>query len=246
LSRDKVTALERVQDIDLQIDEVRKNAGELPARVAELTALANRGRAAADLERGRLADNERARRQQETLLAAEKDKVRKWEARLPSLKHPREFAALQREVEGAKRQNLAIDEELGRLREEAEPIKTKLRELEAEAARREGELAAATAESKAVEAEFREKLQALESDRAKAVAKVGDERLSKQYQTLRGRRPGKVVVSLALETQSCSGCHRRIAPQMVNRLLAGAVESCPSCSRLLFASDSPPADQARA
>src|SRR5438067_12523490 len=83
----------------------------------------NQAKVALDATRGKQADNERDRRQNEQLLQLEKEKVRKWESRLNELKTPREYAALARELDIAKKTNLTADEELKRLAVEYDALR---------------------------------------------------------------------------------------------------------------------------
>src|SRR5262249_34718670 len=82
LSREKLKALEALQQVDLKIRDLTAEAEKHPARLRQIEAERNQARAQLDATRGRLADNERARRQNEQLLQLEKEKVRKRESRL--------------------------------------------------------------------------------------------------------------------------------------------------------------------
>src|SRR5690242_16262581 len=90
LSREKLKALEELQKVDLKIRDLSAEAERHPARLRQIESEKTQARSALDTARGRLADNERARRQNEQLLQLEREKVRKWEARLNELKTPRE------------------------------------------------------------------------------------------------------------------------------------------------------------
>ncbi len=68
LSREKLRALEELQKIDLQIRDLATAAEQHPLRLKQIEGDRNAAKAALDALRGRLADNERARRQQSELL----------------------------------------------------------------------------------------------------------------------------------------------------------------------------------
>src|SRR5471030_2255526 len=68
LSREKLKALEELQRIDLQIRDLNAQAEGHPLRLKQIEAERNSARQALDTVRGKLADNERARRQNEQLL----------------------------------------------------------------------------------------------------------------------------------------------------------------------------------
>lgn len=237
MSRELLKPLEELQNIDLKIEELEARAAESPARLAELEGLVNQARAAADLERARLAENERGRRYQENLLREEREKVKKWEERLPQLKGPREFAALQREVEAAKRINNEAEEELNRLKSEAVGIKEALSAKETELKAREEELAKEAPSLQNAERRLRRQVKALDSEREQH-RQEADARLLRIYDHIRRRRPGKALVETV--DMCCTGCHRRMAPHFAYRLIAGAVDQCPSCQRLTYINDEPP------
>ena len=238
MSREKLAALEKLQTIDLQIEALNKEASAGPARVGELEAQVAKARAAADAERGRLADNERARRNLENQLVEDKDKVKKWEARLPQLKHQREFAALEREIASLKKSTAFAEEELTRLKGEADPIKQTLQEKEAALAEAQARLNTEKGSTDSAAGAFQEQLATLQGERERERANV-DPRLYASYENLRKKRGGKTLVPMA--GNSCSGCNRRLPPQMVAKLyVPGTVEACPSCMRLLFAPPPPP------
>src|SRR2546423_6753218 len=130
VSRDKLRALEALQKVDLEIRDLAQQAEKHPARLKQIESERNQARTALDAQRGRLADNERARRQNEQLLQLERDKVRKWESRLSELKTPREYAALARELDIAKKTNQTAEEEIRRLSGEYEELKKATAELE--------------------------------------------------------------------------------------------------------------------
>lgn len=241
MSREKLGALEKLQVIDLQIEELTKQADAYPARLAELEKQVAEARAIADAERGRLADNERARRQIEISLEEEKDKVKKWEARLPQLKHPREFAALEREVNSAKKANEANEEHLAQLQLDAEPLKLSVQQKEATLAARDAARAAEAADLSHNERALREQAAALQAAREQARAAV-DPKLLPKYEVVRKRRGGRVVVRLT-GAGSCTGCNRKLLPQMANTIMGGAIEQCPACQRILFYPPDPPSLQ---
>lgn len=236
MSRDNLAALERLQAIDLQIEGLRKDADEVPARLSELEGVVAVARSAADVERGRLADRERARSRVEGTLADDRERIKKWEERLPALKHPREFAALQREVDGLRRTIEDNEELVVRTCDDESKIKASVTALEGELAAREKTLADESASLSTKEAELAGQMKELDESRAAAESKV-EPRLLATYKSVRRRHHGPALVEAigAQGSGSCSGCHRRLQIQMYHRLLAGEVEQCPSCGRLVFA-----------
>ncbi len=231
MSHEKLEGIERLQNLDLDIDENVRALAQLPGRRAELDADVSKARAAADQERGRLADQERARRNISGALDQRREDLKKWEARLSQLKHPREFAARQREIEHAKKENLLAEEELKKLDAEGAEIKARLRQLESDLAAKESLLSTETDAIAAQEAELKGKAAAFEAQREELKARC-DAELFKSYEAVRRRVKGKALVTSSHGL--CAACRRKLPPQTINFLHAGAIQPCPGCTRLLY------------
>jgi predicted nucleic acid-binding Zn-ribbon protein len=240
LSREKLVALERLQALDLQIEELTRQADAFPAKLAALEAEVAKARAAADVERGRLADNERARREAEATLADEKNKVKIWESRLPHLKHQREFAALEREINSAKKSNEAAEATLAALKVEGEPLRGVVYQKEAELAAKEAVVTRERSGSQQGEGSLREQIAVLKARREQERPSV-DPKLLSTYELVRKRRGGRVLVHAA--NGICTGCHRKLLPHLYNTILNGHIETCPACQRILYAPPPPPEAQ---
>ncbi|MFC1643284.1 zinc ribbon domain-containing protein, partial [Myxococcota bacterium] len=56
--------------------------------------------------------------------------------------------------------------------------------------------------------------------------------LLRRYETVRKRRPRAIAFT---EEGTCSECHVRMPPMLVQQLLRGqALATCPSCSRIIY------------
>ena len=235
MSREKLKALEELQKVDIKIRDLAAEAEQHPARLKQIEQERNQAKAALDTTRGRLADNERARRQNEQLLALEKEKVRKWESRLNELKTPREYAALARELDIAKKTNQTAGEEITRLAGEYAAVKKQVEADELQLMEKESvverEGAAIQGELDAVKARVAE----LEVERKRLVEQC-DKSLVSKYERIRKQRGGVAVVPVVAGT--CKGCQRNIPPQMANNLItATEIMSCPNCHRFIYAAE---------
>ena len=123
--REKLKALEELQQIDLETNEVRSELEGIGPRRAEVEEKVREARRSYDEEKGRLEANERERRGLETLLGMERDKVKKWEGRLGEIRTPREYAALSREIDIARKTNDTQSEQLKALTGQAVEIQKK-------------------------------------------------------------------------------------------------------------------------
>ena len=239
MSREKLKALEELQQVDLKIRDLSTEAEKHPARLRQIEAERNQARANLDAMRGRIADNERARRQNEQLLQLEKEKVRKWESRLNELKTPREYAALARELDIAKKTNQTADEEIKRLALEYGELKKQVEAAEQALAEKEAVVAREGAEIKTVLEGLQGRMTSLEAE-GKRLLELCDRSLVNKYERIRKQRGGLAVVAVVGGT--CKGCQRNIPPQMANNLITGnEILTCPNCHRFIYAAEEPQA-----
>ena len=239
--REKLKALEELQQIDLEANEVQAELEALPGRRAEAEAAVAAARRGWEEAKARLEGNERERRQLETLLGMERDKVKKWEGRLGEIKTPREYAALSREIDIAKKTNDGQSEQLKELTAQAVAIKQAVDAKEEELSEREAGAQAAVEEVEKRKAAADEKMKALETRRAAAVKQV-DPGLLAKYENIKRRRAGVAIAPVVGMT--CKGCHRNIPPQLAITLQrANSIETCPSCHRIIYSAEAvnPPA-----
>jgi uncharacterized protein len=239
--REKLKALEELQQIDLEMNAVRAELEGIAPQRAELDGKVREARKAYDEEQSRLDGNERERRSLETLLGMERDKVKKWEGRLGEIRTPREYAALSREIDIAKKTNDTQSEQLKALTAQAAEVQKALEERAEWLAEQEeaaqGGLKQLDERRAAVEA----KLQQLEARRSQQTGAV-DPGLLAKYENIRRRRAGIAVAPVV--GMSCSGCNRNVPPQLAIVLQrADSIETCPNCHRIIYAAEAlnPPA-----
>jgi len=239
--REKLKALEELQQIDLEAQDVRVELDTIPGKRAEIDQRVQDARRGYDEEKQRLEGNERERRQLESLLAMERDKVKKWEGRLGEIRTPREYAALSREIDIAKKTNDGQSEQVKGLTAQAVDIQKALEAKSEALAERED---AAQADAKALEerkAAGEEKMRKLDARRIEA-AKTVDPALLAKYENIKRRRAGVAVAPVVGMT--CKGCHRNIPPQLAITLQrANSIETCPNCHRIIYSAEAvnPPA-----
>ena len=239
--REKLDALEALQAVDLERADVLVEAAALPARRAEIEGTIKEARRAFDEQRLKLEANERERRQLDQVLQLERDKVKKWEGRLADIKTPREYAALNREIEISKKQNEHANEQIRELARVAGEIQQAMDAAEEAMLEREEQAQAKLKALEVRQAEIDERLRSFDARRAEA-AKAIEPPLLARYDSIRRRRPGPAIATVVGGT--CRGCHRNIPPQLVVVLArANSIETCPSCHRIIYSAEAvnPPA-----
>jgi predicted nucleic acid-binding Zn-ribbon protein len=239
--KEKLKALEELQQIDLELNEIQAAIAAHPARRAEVEAAVVAARKAWEQEQARLEQNEKERRQLESLLGMERDKVKKWEGRLGEIRTPREYAALSREIEIAKKTNEGQSETVKELSAQAEGLKKGVEAREEELSEKEAAAQAAVEDIEKKKAADEDKARGLEARRAEA-AKIVDPALLAKYENIKRRRAGVAIAPVVGAT--CKGCHRNIPPQLSIVLArANSIETCPSCHRIIYSAEAvnPPA-----
>jgi len=235
LSREKLKALEELQRIDLQIRDLTAQSEAHPARLKQIEGDRTTAQKSLDGIRGKLADNERARRQNEQLLTLEKEKVKKWEARLNELKTPREYAALARELDIAKKTNETAEESIKKLALEYDDIRKQVASAEGSLTDKDHVVSKEGRDIEKLLSGIQDKTATLLKEREKAVARC-DKALVNKYERIRKQRGGIAVVPVVNGT--CKGCNMNIPPQMANTLhMAIEPMTCPSCNRFIYTSE---------
>lgn len=230
--QDKLKALVDLQKFDLEIAALRKAADVHPKQMAELEKEQGAARSAVEAERSRLADLERQKRMLEQDIQDEKEKVKKWEARLAEQRSTREYAALAREIDIAKKANQTKADELGELTKTIATTRESVKVKEQEFAGKQDQLGGKIADLRKKMQEAEGQVKELESKRAGAASSV-DPTLLRRYDTVRKKKLPAVV---AVKDGTCQGCNMNVPPQLYNTLAVSlGMDVCPSCHRIIYA-----------
>jgi predicted nucleic acid-binding Zn-ribbon protein len=239
--QEKLTALINLQKVDLEIASLRKAAETYPKQLAELEKELNAAKTAVEAERSGVVDIERQKRTLEQSISDEKDKVRKWESRLAEQRTTREYAALAREIDIAKKTNQTMAESLTELGKTQAGAREAMKGKEQEWAARQDAIGGRMADLKKRIASAQTEVKELEEKRSKLSTSV-DKQLLHRYDAVKRRRLPALVAVLAPGT--CQGCNMQVPPQLYNNLRSSlGTDFCPSCHRIIFAAEAldPPA-----
>jgi predicted nucleic acid-binding Zn-ribbon protein len=180
-------------------------------------------------------DIEKQKRALEQTIVDEKEKVKKWEARLTEQRSTREYAALAREIDIAKKSNLTMAEELIELGKQLKLAQDAVKAKETEFQGRTGQLSTKSADVKVKLGDVDVQQKALEEKRDEA-AKLVDSNLLRKYEGVRKKRL-PVLVSVA-QGGTCMGCNMNVPPQLYNNLRSTlGTDICPSCNRIIYAAE---------
>jgi len=237
-------ALAELQKLDLETAALRKAAEVYPKQMTELERELSAARGAVEAERARLLDVERQRRTLEQNIADEKEKVRKWEGRLAEQRSTREYAALAREIDIAKKANLTMAEELLELGKGMAALRETVKQKEQEHQARADQVAGQLVELRRQSDSFTAQVKGLDGRRTAAAARVHPP-LLQRYEAVRRRRMPALVTVVG---GTCQGCNMSVPPQLYNTLKTTlGTDLCPSCHRIICAPEAiePPAPAAQ-
>jgi uncharacterized protein len=230
--REKLKALAELQQVDLEVAALRKSADIHPRQLAELERELGAARSAVEAERNRVADIERQKATLEQNIAAEKDKVKKWEARLAEQRSTREYSALAREIDIAKKANQTMSDEVVELAKTLAGAREAVKAREAEFATRQEQLTTRMNDLRGKLADSEKQVKKLEGKRA-GVSGAVDSNLLRRYEAIRKK---KLPALVGVVAGTCQGCNMNVPPQLYNNLRVSlGTDVCPSCHRIIYA-----------
>ncbi len=234
-----MVALTELQKVDLEIAALRKSADTFPKEFAELEKRLGAQQSAMAAEHSKLEDLERQRKTLDLTIIEERDKVKKWESRLAEQRSTREYSALAREIDIAKKGQQTMVEETQALEKQATLQRELLKQKDAEFATVAASLGERMALTKSKLAEVEKAVAQIDGRRSTA-AKSVDGDLLRKYEVVRKKRSPAFVSVKGQGT--CSGCRMNVPPRLFHQLLqTKGIDVCPSCQRLIYAEDSAPA-----
>jgi uncharacterized protein len=233
--RHKLEALVALQKVDLDIAALRKSAENYPKEIATLEKSLADERSKVEAERMKLSDIERQRVALEETVAEDREKVRKWEARLTEQRSTREYSALAREIDIAKKGQTTMAEEVVELVKQAALQRETVKSRESEVQDTTKDLESRSADVKAKLAAVEAQIAGIDSKRVET-SKLVEVDLLRKYENIRRKRlPAMVAVTAP---GICGGCRMNVRPQLFNMLVASkGIDNCPSCSRIIFAAE---------
>lgn len=228
----KLEMLEQLQEIDTQIDVLKKAQSGLHD---ELNVIEQ----GLDVAREELADLNaqvtqltEEKEELETSLAAEQDNIHRSETNMKEIKTNKEFQAVGREITSARKLTAELEEQILQKVEKVEA-------LSAEIAAKSSQLAELEQNSAQRRDEKQSEVNALQKDidadtvRRDAITKELPASLMKRYTNLRQQRRGQAVAFA--RDGYCLGCNMNLPPQLYNTLYrADELISCPHCQRVLI------------
>jgi predicted nucleic acid-binding Zn-ribbon protein len=230
--KDMLDRLVHLQETDERIVAFQREEEEIPKEIQEKEKTVGLLEAEHNQIQVVLEDLEKQISELNRELDEVKDHQRRCQARALAVKTQREYQAVQRESEIARKRRGELEGQIKEFQEEKGVIEESYLEVES----RMGEQAQ-TLKKERSEADHRlKKIQGERQDLEKTrevEASLIDPVLLGRYQKVFERYRGKGVVRVSGGV--CNGCFMTIPPQLYNQVLAqGGVHQCPNCGRIIY------------
>jgi predicted nucleic acid-binding Zn-ribbon protein len=224
-----------LQDRDQKIRTLRLELKNLPEERMSITAKLAAGSSQLDAVKQRARDIELEKKKLEIEAQAKRDSIAKYRTQQFQTRKNEEFQALGNEIKRFEADIEKTEDREIELMEEAEQVKAKLSQAEKEhsaaKAQTERQLTEIASKVDAIEAQLKE----LEAEREKLAEGI-DEDLLYQYNRLFVNKGGLAVV--ALEHETCMGCHMKLTTQTAVRVKGSKeILNCEQCGRILYYSE---------
>ena len=165
-------------------------------------------------------------------MVLEQQNIERSEGRLPQIKTQKEYIAVLKEVDTAKKLAKELQDQIDAKNETLTSLGSEKSEKDVEIAKAKQETSERCAEIDASLVSVIGQLDKMERQR-KVLMEGLPTRLRKRYELLMSKRAGVAIVEA--RGGACLGCHMHLPPQMFNSLFViKEIQSCPHCNRLLF------------
>jgi uncharacterized protein len=229
----------KLQQLESTIADARASIAAHPQRLADADTRLNASKHAVETAKGRLKDNQEARRTLEKDVAVYQGRLTKFKDQLSLVKTNKEYQAMQHEIATAQSDLGGVEEKVLERMIEADAITADVKRAEAALTVRQKEIDVEkkeiTAELASVEASLKEATEA----RAELLKDL-EPRLIAIFEQVARVRKG-VAISMATRDGLCSACHVRLRPFVFQQVRQNdAIIQCESCQRILYWIPPPP------
>lgn len=230
--REHMEKLAVLQTLDIKIRGMQREKDEIPTRLAALEGEFKKEEEKVQGQKAELDRLLKDRRHKEKELEEEVERAKKTEARAFEIKTNKEYQAVLKEIEGAKKLNRQREEEILGILERFEELQKVARqgEKELEAKRKDYQRQLSELQQRA--AQFEQKMAAEVKERDERQKGIPPDLLSK-YRMLLEKRQGIAVAPVS--NGVCQACNMNLRPQLYIELQKQqTLILCPNCSRILF------------
>jgi len=218
-------ALAEREGVILELERARMAIPQAIARADARSAAASDAAAQLRAELDAVEKQRRTREAEAQDIAVKRDKLHGQSA---VVKTNKEYATLLHEIDAHAKRIAEIEDEILVAMETAERLAEDGRRADASARQVQQEVEKETDELRARLAEVEHRLAGAIEDRLKILGVLGVAVQKLYERAVKARGAGIARIQQA----TCSGCHRSVPPEVINRVTAGEVHICVSCQRI--------------
>lgn len=223
-------ALYRLQQIDLELDELNEGSADLPGEVQELEQRIVTLQSSIEAEEQRLHDLRRGRNDSKATIETMRERIRELNERLRTVRNNREYeatthdiAAAEAELQGTERSMMGLDGEEANIMRGIETLKGQKEDASTELEEKSGTM-------KMLHETHADEINELRTTRESLVGQL-DEELLRKYDHIRTAYSDAVV---KVRKGACAGCYRAITPQTIIEMRRNEqMFICEHCGRIL-------------
>lgn len=241
MTEQRRTALKELQDLDTRILEARERIRDFDPRFEEVEEPVLVLESELGTLRKRSQEMKLEERRLELSIDERRDRLKKLEERLGSVRNLREEAAVSAELEMVKRSLQNDEQEAFTLLDQIRKAEDRLQELEAAYEEAQSLVEPKKEALLSERADVEKELEGLRAKRVEYTEEIDDTEL-KTYDAIRGKT-GRQAVAELTEDGACSNCYGIVPLQIQNEIRHGAtLIRCEACGVILSAADPKPAE----
>jgi predicted nucleic acid-binding Zn-ribbon protein len=229
--REELEKLSRLQELDLKMDRARKLVSSAPEAFSNLEKEIEKEKNALNLATNQKLDSEKQKRQLETDIVMDGDRIKNIESRLGGVTNNKEFHAASKESDKARKAISDREKLIADLGEKIKGQDVVVTEIQSRIDVLTNQLEAKRGEVGSQVGEADKEIASYAGDRDAIVADIQVALLGR-YNRIRTKYPNALSI---MTTSNCTSCNVCLPPQMYIQVQkALEVLTCPNCQRLLY------------
>ena len=230
--KDTIKLLLGLQERDLELDRLRSELSAVPAKISGLKAEIQTAKTALEDAKKEMTQLQLAKKQKELDLDSQESAIRKHSTELNAVKTNEAYRALLGEIEKAKQEKSALEDQILQIMEQGDQAGRVWKEKESGSKSHEADLLKQISDWESKQKELEQLISSKDAERTQALSSLS-KNLADQYSKLRIGYRGAAVVPIRKE--QCSGCHMKVSQNLINEVRrAQKLMTCESCSRIVY------------
>lgn len=232
---EQITLLAQLAAIDMHLDELHDELGDLPGEVRALEEVVKQKNEAVEAAQAQIKELEHLKGTGHVAMQEMHDKESKLADQQFQVKNNREFDAITKEIEHIKLERTSIEDRIRTASVTEENLQSTLERCEKEYNEAKEKLASKQEELAQLTGESNVELKKYIAMRLRVIAKV-DDTLEAEYERIRTFHREATV---PIKRESCSGCYSAIPSQRIMEMKYNRdkMYTCENCGRILVTED---------